>query len=170
MANLDTPRGFRLYQLEGKVVRAREYVKTAGQNVYEGALVKRVAAGTLQVAAPADSGIVGVAAATSLATDPDVVMVFDDPEATFVAETTGVFAAGDEGVNVDIAAGTDDTNLLRSGQIIDMATKATTANLPFKIIKLANPINQEENLAGANADVLVKLNNCERAAGTAGIV
>lgn len=173
MANTSDPRGFLPYQNEGKVVRSRNYRKTASAVVYEGDLVKRVAAGTVETAgAGITAGIVGVAARTSLASD-DTVDVYDDPEGTFLCETDGsvAYAIADDGANVDIAAGTPDTSLNRSGQIIDMSTKATTATLPFKIIGLPpQGINGVANGAGVSATILVKLNNSERGAGTTGIV
>jgi hypothetical protein len=157
--------------MEGKTVRTRRYAKTAAAVVYEGDLVKRVAAGTLQVAAAGDTDrIVGVAARTSLAAD-GYVDIIDDAEATFQAQSDGTtaYAVADNGQNVDIAAGTPDTSLEKSGQLVDMATKGTTATLPLKIIGLAPAINGGENGAGVNALLLVKLNHVERGAGVAGI-
>lgn len=172
MANTDDPRGFIPVQNEGKVVRTRNYAKTASAVVYEGDLVKRVAAGTVETAgAGITAGIVGVAARTSLAADTTV-DVYDDPEGTFLCQTDAVvpYAVADNGLNADIAAGTPDTSLNRSGQLIDMATADVTATLPFKIIGLPfQGINGAENGAGVNATILVKLNNSERGAGTTGV-
>lgn len=170
MANVVGPFGFRLYQLEGKVVRTRNYAKTASQVVYEGALVKRVAAGTVEVSGAGITTVVGIAARTSLAADTTV-DVYDDPEATFIAQCDGTtaYAVADNGQNVDIAAGTDNTTLARSGQVIDMATKATTAGLPLKIIGLAPTYNGVDNAAGTSANLLVVLNQSERGPGAVGV-
>lgn len=170
MANVDDPRGFRLFQTEGKQVRTRQYAKTASAVILEGALLKRVAAGTVEAAGAGETPIVGVAAHYSAATDTDPVSVIDDPEATFVAQTADAYAVADNGLNVDIvlgSAGGPDSK--RSGDEINMSTKAATATLPFKIIGLAPEINGVSNVAGANADILVKLNNSERGAGTTGV-
>jgi len=174
MANLDAPRGLRLLQLEGKVVRTREYAKTAGQIIYKGDLLMRVPAGTVQVyiaGTAAGAGIpIGVATHHSLAAKTDPVSVTDDPEASYVIQTADAYAVADNGLNVDIAAAPSaNTSLNFSGQEVAMATKAATATLPLKLIGLANEINGAENVAGANADVIVKINNVERGAGTTGI-
>jgi len=170
MANIDDPRGFRPYQWEGKTYRSREYTKTAAQTIYEGDLLKRVAAGTVQVHVNGDTDpIVGVAAHYSPAADT-VMDVIDDPEVTYVAQCSGTFAAADAGSNADVAAApSPDTDLNRSGQEVD-GTFATTATLPLKVFGLAPQINDEPNDAGAaNADLLVKINQSERTAGVAGI-
>jgi len=176
MANINAPRGFKLYQLEGKVVRSREYAKTSGQDIYEGDLLMRIPAGTVSVyvagTAPAAGRVIGVAAASSLSTDADVVQVIDDPEATFICQcdATTAYAVADNGLNCDIAGSpSPDTDLSRSGQVLDLATKAVTDTLPVKVMELAPQINNNENSAAINADLLVKVNSSERAAGTAGI-
>jgi len=176
MANINAPRGFKLYQLEGKVVRSREYAKTSGQDIYEGDLLMRIPAGTVSVyvagTAPAAGRVIGVAAASSLSTDADVVQVIDDPEATFICQcdATTAYAVADNGLNCDIAGSpSPDTDLSRSGQVLDLATKDVTDTLPVKVMELAPQINNNENSAAINADLLVKVNSSERAAGTAGI-
>ncbi len=174
MANLDAPRGLVLLQLEGKVVRTREYAKTAGQIIYKGDLVMRVPAGTVQAyvagTAPAAGIAIGVAAHHSLAANTDKIAIIDDPEASYVMQTADAYAVADNGLNADIAAAPSaNTSLNFSGQEVDMATKAATATLPLKLIELANEINGAENVAGVNADVIVKINSVERGAGTVGI-
>lgn len=172
MANIDKPRGFKLYQSEGKCLKTREYEKTAAAVINEGDLVMRVPAGTIEVyvagTLPAAGIVVGVAAQSSSATDTDKIPVYDDAEASFVVQSADAYAVADNGLNVDIAAAPVAVDG-RSGQEIDMATKATTATLPLKVIELAPRINQEENSAGVNADIIVKLNSVERGAGQAGI-
>lgn len=170
MANTNDPRGFILVHSDGKAVKSRRYAKTTGAAVYEGDLVKRVAAGTVETAGAGATNVVGVAARYASATD-DTLDVFDDPDATFKVQSDGTtaYAVADNGLNVDIAAGTPDTALNRSGQIVDMATKAVTATLPIKILGLAEGVNGGENGAGVNALLLVKLNDVERNDGTVGI-
>lgn len=173
MANVDDPRGFRLYQKEGKTVRTRDYAKSAATEIFEGSLLKRVAGGTVEPAAAGDSAtlpIVGVAAHYSAAADTDPIAVIDDPEATFIAQATGTYADADNGLNADISVGTaGGPDSRRSGSEIDMGTKAATATLPFKIIERAPQINSADNDPGTETDLLVKLNQSERGAGTTGI-
>jgi hypothetical protein len=170
MANTNDPRGFLIYKGDGKTMRTTRYAKGAAV-IYEGDLVERVAAGTLQTATAGSSNrIVGVAARYAAASE-GFIDVFDDPDTTFLAQcdNTTAYAVADNGQNVDIAAGTPDTDLLRSGQVIDMNTKGLTATLPLKVLGLAQGINGGENGAGVNALLLVKLNHAERGAGIAGI-
>lgn len=170
MANVNDPRGFLLYQNEGKVVRTRQYAKTTGVIVYQGDLLFRVAAGTVQTAGAGAANHVGVAARFAASADATI-DVIDDGEASFVTQCDGVtaYAVADNGQNVDIAAGTPDTSLNTSGQLVNMATKGVTATLPLKILGLAPTINGQANDAGVNAGLLVKFNQVESHAGTVGI-
>lgn len=171
MANTNDPRGFLLYQGAGKVIRMREYAKTASAVLYPGDLLKRVAAGTVEVCgAGITAGIVGVCAAYSAAAET-VVQVYDDPDAVYQAQSDNVvaYAVADNGQNVDVAAGTPDTSLQQSGMLVDMATKGVTATLPFKILGLAPGVNGDPNAAGTNALLLVKINATEGHAGALGV-
>jgi hypothetical protein len=170
MANVDDPRGFLPYLIDGKTAKTRDYAKTAAAVVYEGDLVKRVAAGTVETSGAGVTTIIGVAAHFAAAAD-SVVALYDDPDMEFLVQSDGAvaYAVADNGLNVDIAAGTPDTTLRRSGQIVDIATKATTATLPIKILALGPEINSAANGAGVNALLRVKLNNVERSAGTTGV-
>lgn len=175
MANLNAPRGLKPYQMEGKTVRSRNYAKTASEEIFKGDLLMRVPAGTVEQyvagTALAAGVIVGVAMHYSAAANTDPVAVMDDPEATYIAETTGTFDLVDIGLNADIgAAPAGDADLGRSAMVVDMATKAATVTLPLKIFGLAPAVNGEDNAAGAaNADILVKINQTERAVGQVGI-
>lgn len=172
MANANAPRGFVPYKIEAKTYRTREYDKTASAEIFKGDLLKRVADGTVERYEAGDAEpIVGVAANYSAATNTNKIAVYDDPEAEYVVETAGTFELVDRGFNCDIAAAAPgDADLGNSRQAADMATKAATVTLPLKILELANAINEQENEAGsANADIVVKINRHERAAGTAGI-
>jgi hypothetical protein len=166
MANINDPRGFIPYKKEGKLYKARAYDKTASAVIYRGDLLKRIAAGTISVYVVGDSEpIVGVAAHYSAAASTDPIHVYDDPEMEFICQVdaTTAFALADRGLNVDIlATPVPDTALNQSGQVIDMSTKATTATLPLKVLDLAPAINQEENSAAINADIIVKVNRSER--------
>lgn len=168
MANIDDPRGFILRKVPGKTVRMNEYRKTANEVLYIGDLVKRVAAGTVQVCgAGVTSGIVGVCMQYHAAADTSPVLICDDPDAEYYAQAT-TYALTDDGINVDVAAGSPDTNLKRSGMEIDMSTGATTATLPFKVLGLAEGVNGG-NVVGTDALIIVKLNATEGHPGSTGL-
>lgn len=172
MANVADPFGFQPVKAGGKERTVGYYAKTAGEVLYPGDLVKRVAAGTVQVCgAGITAGIVGVCAAYSATTDTADVPVYDDPTGTFIGQCDGTtaYAAADNGQNVDVAAGTPNTSLKRSGMVIDMATKGTTATLPFKILGLAPQVNGEDNVVGVSARLLLKLNAVEAKPGATGV-
>lgn len=166
MANIDAPRGFVPVKNAGKVIRTSDYIKTAAAVIFQGDLVKRVAAGTVEAYAPGDTEpVIGVSAVYSPATSTDPVAVYDDPEQIFKAQTDTdtAFASADIGLNADAEAdhaGSTATGL--SGQEVDMSTALATATLPLKVLGLAAPINQEENADGVNADILVKINRHEQ--------
>lgn len=171
MANTNKPRGFIPFTFGGKLLRTTTYTKTAAQVLYEGDLIKRVGAGTVEVCgAGVTAGIVGVCARYSPASETTV-EIYDDPDVVYQAQCDGTtaFAEADIGQNVDVAAGSPDTALNRSGMLIDMATKAATATLPFKILGLAAGINGDPNTAAVNALLLVKINATEGHAGATGV-
>lgn len=155
MANVDRIYGFRLFKNAGREIRAVKYTKTAGAAIYPGDAVKLIAAGTVSKFAQGDGKVLGVCAeyATSAATE---IYVYDDPQALFEAQIT-TFAAADVGLNTDIS-GTDtpDTDLRQSGNELDAGENATTVGLPFKLLGLSPKAGNE---VGADADVLVKMNN-----------
>lgn len=172
MANYADPMGFVPYTAGGKERTVGFYTKTASEVLYPGDLVKRVAAGTVQVCgAGVTAGIVGVCAAYSAAADTNPVPVYDDPAGLFIGQCDGTtaYAAADDGQNVDVAAGTPSSTLLRSGMVIDMATKGTTATLPFKILGLAPLVNQSANGVGVSARLILKLNATETKPGSTGV-
>lgn len=103
--------------------------------------------------------------------------IIDDPDILFLAAELGGTAPitqADVGSNIRFAAGAGgNTATGISSYVIDDANLATTATLPFKIMDLysttAPPgVNGTDNTTVYNWAV-VKMNNTERAAGTAGI-
>lgn len=163
MANPNNPFGFQILKTEGKENRVTEYLKSAVA-LYAGDAVKMTAAGVVAVAAAGDI-IIGVVAEYAAAAAAKVA-VYDDPEAIFKVQMSGVFAAADVGLNANIIATAGDASLLRSKQSLDTATQDVTATLQFKIVGL---LNQGENAVGAQAIVRVKPNSHFFKAGTAGI-
>lgn len=172
MANIADPMGFVPIKSAGKELTVGYYTKTASEVLYPGDLVKRVGAGTVQVCgAGITAGIVGVCAAYSAAADTALVPVYDDPNGEYIGQCDGTtaYAAADDGQNVDVAAGTPNTSLRRSGMMIDMNTKASTATLPFKILGLAPAVNSNDNVVGVSARLRLKLNAVEAKPGATGV-
>lgn len=107
-----------------------------------------------------------------LASTAEYVMVADDPDLLFEIQEDavgGALAAVDISLNADLiaAAGSTATNL--SGWMLDTSTKATTAGLQVRIIGF---VQRPDNVIGANAKVLVRINEPTEigaAAGTAGV-
>lgn len=162
MANVDKAYGFRLFKTSGKQPIATKYVKTAGAAIYPGDAVKVVAAGTVSKYADGDGvGVLGVAAEYA-ASASDEVWVYDDPDYIFECQIT-TFAAADVGLNTDIGADSPDADLRYSGNELDAGANDVTATLPFKILGLSPKPGNE---VGANADVLVKINQHVLGGGT----
>jgi hypothetical protein len=83
-------------------------------------------------------------------------LVCTDPNAMYVIQCNGTFAAADVGLNASMTIATGSATTRRSAVELDLATKATTAALPLKIMGLLQTPNNE---VGADAKILVKINN-----------
>lgn len=95
------------------------------------------------------------------------VMVVDDPDTVFEVQEIGTgtpLAVADIGLNTNLVVGTNHGFL--SGWLLDNATEAVTAALQCRILGLVQRVDNE---LGAYAKWLVKINNHELGAGTAGI-
>lgn len=92
-------------------------------------------------------------------------LVADDPQLVFETQAIGgTFATADVGLNaeVDVAAG--NTTSGASGMTVDLATKATTATLPLKIVGF--PARPDNNVGDAFVNLYVKINNHQYTGGT----
>lgn len=92
-------------------------------------------------------------------------LVADDPQLIFETQAIGgTFATADVGLNaeVDVAAG--NTTSGASGMTVDLATKATTATLPLKIVGF--PARPDNNVGDAFVNLYVKINNHQYTGGT----
>lgn len=78
----------------------------------------------------------------------------------------GALAAADFGLNADIIVAAGSTFTKRSGVELDTSTKADTATLGLRIVGLAQ---RPDNAIGANAKVLVSLNDTTETPGTASV-
>ena len=90
------------------------------------------------------------------------VHVVTDPNVIFEVQEDGVggsLALADVGLNIEIINGTGSTSTGISGMEIDSSTKATTATLPFRLLKLVNrPDNELGSTVTPEARWLVKFN------------
>jgi len=92
-------------------------------------------------------------------------MVVDDPNTIFEIQESGTpMAAVDTGLNINLAVAAN--NGFTSQWTAAAATKATTATLQLRLLGLAR---RQDNTFGAFAKWLVKINNHELTAGTAGL-
>lgn len=98
------------------------------------------------------------------------VLVNDDPAQVYEVEAvTGAnasysFAVADIGLNADLSTVAGSTTTGASAAALDMATKATTATLQWKILGSVNRVDNEPT--GAATKVLVKINNATLGGGT----
>lgn len=162
---VDRPFGFEPYRADGKEVRKGHYTKKTGNAIYKGDVVQLASTGDVDVSA-ATGAVLGVAAEYRAATYTGKIAIYDDPNAEFIAQYSGTFAAADVGQNANIAAGSGNSTLRTSGHAIDDATKNTTSTLQVKLLGL---LERGDNAVGANALVRCKLNNHVKAAGTTGV-
>jgi hypothetical protein len=161
MANKDTLQGLAPY---GKVIHAGSYV--AGATIYPGDMVKMDNAGLLAVCAAGTASCVGVALNYAVATG--TVLVSDNAEQEYIVQCDDgtVAAQTNMGLNYDITVGTASTLYKRSAMQLDASTGATDSNLPLRALRLAPAV---DNAFGSKADVIVKLNNNQRANATVGL-
>ena len=90
------------------------------------------------------------------------VLVVTDPNVIFEVQEDGVagsLALADVGLNIEIINGGGSASTGLSGMEIDSSTKAATATLPFRLLKLVNrPDNELGSTATPEARWLVKFN------------
>lgn len=94
-------------------------------------------------------------------------IVADAPDLIFEVQEVGTgtqLAAADVGNNTNLLVGAN--NGFQSGWLLDNATKGTTATLQVRLLGLSR---RSDNAFGAYAKWLVKINNHELSAGTAGV-
>lgn len=98
------------------------------------------------------------------------VLVCDSPDVIYEVEAvTGSnasysFAVADVGQNADLSTVAGSTTTGTSAAALDMATKAATATLQWKILGVVQRPDNE--ITGAATKVLVKINNAQLSAGT----
>lgn len=150
MANADRPRGFDPigpYKLKSYV---------ASGDIKKGEMVRLASDGKVAVAS-AGSTILGLCMTRSKA-DGDRVMVIDDPQQRYVAQAdeTEVDAQTDIGNLVDLLATADSGSPYdASRQELDSSTIGTGSGGQFVILDVQR---RSDNAAGAQADVIVQIN------------
>lgn len=94
-------------------------------------------------------------------------LVVDDPNVIFEAQEVGTgtpLTAAEVGLNTNLVVGAN--NGFVSGYLVDNATEGTTATLQLRLLGL---VQRVDNAFGQYAKWLVKINNHELSAGTAGL-
>jgi hypothetical protein len=97
-------------------------------------------------------------------------LVADNPNQLFEVQTSnGTLGVADVGLNANFAVAAGSTTTGTSGMTLDVATAATTATLPLKIMGFSQRVDNE--VGNANAKVIVKINNHQfgSSTGTAGV-
>lgn len=147
MPNSNTPVGLKPH---GEQLRSRKYIASA--TVYPGDPVSIATDG--KIAPSVTVPLLGVALNYGIAGDN--IMVADHPDQMFEVESTTALAQADMAGNFSLVLGSPSTLYKRSAAYLDSATIATTATLAVKAVALGDNVN---NVAGANVDVIVKINN-----------
>ena len=96
-------------------------------------------------------------------------LVADDPNLVFVAQTTVALTAADVGLNTEVDVTAGSTTSGASGMAIDMGNTGTTATLPLKIVGW--PQRPNNTLSDTYTDAYVIINNHQYkgSTGTAGL-
>jgi len=173
MANLNNPRGLQPITSPGGNVPAHWYVVNASvaTAIYIGDPVDREAAGTVTLAtAGAGNPVLGAVIGAKDADGVPVgyvpatpgagyqVLVSDAIEQEYIVQEDNVgsdIAFADEGINVDLVAGTGSTVSYISGWQLDSSSVAASASLQMRLIKRADAV---ENAEGTDADWICKIN------------
>lgn len=93
------------------------------------------------------------------------VMVADDPDLVFEAQTMGAtLAAADIGLNAEVDVTAGNTSSGASGMAVDLSTKSGAPGLPLKIVGF--PYRPDNNIGDAFTNVYVKINNHQYKGGT----
>lgn len=161
MANRDEVKGFEPW---GRVSPFNEY--EADTTIYKGDLLKLKSDGQVEPCAAGTVPAIGVA--MSYATAGNKVLVADDPNQQFICQSDDATEPAAQtacGMNFNIVVGTASTLYKRSAMEIDGNTGATDSNLPVKFLRLAPNV---DNAFGANAKMIVTINNHQLKAGATG--
>lgn len=194
MANQDSPFGLRpVRMVNGSPFSNQQnryrVAANYGTSIFQGDLVKAVTGGGIERVAAADGGLVLGVFNGCTYTDPSsgkqkwsnyypastnasdiIAFVIDAPDTVFEVQADAAFPVADLFGNFDIVDNSPvgDTTSGISNMEVSVVTGATTASLPLKAIDISqDPLNSD--VATANTNVLVIINNHLFRAGTAGL-
>ena len=194
MANLDSPFGLRpVRMVNGSPFSNQQnryrIAANYGTSIYQGDLVQVVTGGGIERVAAGGSGLVLGVFNGCTYTDPSsgkqkwsnyypastnasdiIAFVIDAPDTVFEVQADAAFPVADLFGNFDIVDNSPvgDTTSGISNLELDVTTGATTATLPLKAIDISqDPLN--DDVATANTNVLVVINNHLFSAGTVGL-
>ena len=193
MANQDAPFGLRPVRVNGSPFSNQQnryrIAANYGTSIYQGDLVKVVTGGGIERVAASGSGLILGVFNCCTYTDPTsgkpvfsnyypastnasdiVAFVVDAPDTVFEVQANAAFPVADLFGNFDIVDNSPvgDTTSGISNMEISVVTGATTDTLPLKAIDISqDPLNSD--VATANTNVLVVINNHLFSAGTAGL-
>jgi len=162
MANIDAPIGLWVSRhLTGGEIRAKDYCVTASATIFQGDLLKVVAAGTVQASVANDGVIViGVAAEYKVGNSSGTtkILVYDDPYIIFGVQMDDDGAITSSAIDVfataNHLAGTGSTTTYLSGHELDESDIGTGGQL--RILGLCNT-RDPNNAWGDHADVEVQI-------------
>ena len=194
MANLDSPFGLRpVRMVNGSPFSNQQnryrIAANYGTSIYQGDLVQVVTGGGIERVAAGGSGLILGVFNGCTYTDPTsgkqkwsnyypastnasdiIAFVIDAPDTVFEVQADAAFPVADLFGNFDIIDNdpVGDTTSGISNVELAVSTGATTATLPLKAIDISqDPLN--DDVATANTNVLVVINNHLFSAGTAGL-
>lgn len=194
MANLDSPFGLRpVRMVNGSPFSNQQnryrIAANYGTSIFQGDLVQVVTGGGIERVAAGGSGLVLGVFNGCTYTDPSsgkqkwsnyypastnasdiIAFVVDAPDTVFEVQGNAAFPIADLFGNFDIVDGSPvgDTTSGISNVELAVSTGATTATLPLKAIDISqDPLNSD--VASANTNVLVVINNHLFRAGTTGL-
>lgn len=194
MANLDSPFGLRpVRMVNGSPFSNQQnryrIAANYGTSIYQGDLVSVVTGGGIERVAAGGSGLILGVFNGCTYTDPSsgkqkwsnyypastnasdiIAFVIDAPDTVFEVQADAAFPVADLFGNFDIVDNSPvgDTTSGISNLELDVTTGATTSTLPLKAIDISqDPLN--DDVATANTNVLVVINNHLFSAGTAGL-
>jgi len=194
MANLDSPFGLRpVRMVNGSPFSNQQnryrIAANYGTSIYQGDLVQVVTGGGIERVAASGSGLILGVFNGCTYTDPStgkqkwsnyypastnasdiIAFVIDAPDTVFEVQADAAFPVADLFGNFDIVDNSPvgDTTSGISNLELDVTTGATTSTLPLKAIDISqDPLN--DDVATANTNVLVVINNHLFSAGTAGL-
>lgn len=160
MANVNGPFGFAPAgcAVSGGIIVTRVMSKAVGYGtaIFPGDMVGRANDGSIdRELTPGTTYIQGVSLSYGAASTATEHLIIDNPWTVLVGQADGALAAADMGLNANFAKGTGDASLIRSKDVINSATEATTGSLDLHLIERLKEIGNDY---GAYVKLLVTIN------------